>query len=58
VNYHWKVDMAITLANLSYRLGRSVRFDSQSEKIIGDTKAVEMARPEYRASWKFPAEYL
>jgi len=58
VNYHWKVDMAITLANLSYRLGRSVRFDSQSEKIIGDTKAVEMARPEYRAPWKFPAEYI
>ncbi|HUV12136.1 MAG TPA: Gfo/Idh/MocA family oxidoreductase [Acidobacteriota bacterium] len=58
VDYHWKIDMAITLANLSYRLGRSVRFDSESEKIIGDTKAVEMARPEYRAPWKFPAEYL
>lgn len=58
VNYHWKVDIAITLANLSYRLGRSVRFDAQSEKIVGDQRAVELARPEYRAPWRFPAEYL
>jgi predicted dehydrogenase len=58
VNYHWKIDLAITLANLSYRLGRSVRFDSQSERIIGDKEAENLARPEYRDPWKFPAEYL
>lgn len=58
VDYHYKVDMAITLANLSYRLGRSVRYDPVAEKIVGDAEAARMARPVYRAPWKFPAEYL
>lgn len=58
VNYHYKVDLALTLANLSYRLGRSVRFDPKTEKIVGDKEAVKLARPTYRHPWKFPAEYL
>ena len=58
VNYHYKVDLAITLANLSYELGRSVRFDPKTEKIVGDKQAVKRARPVYRRPWKFPAEYL
>ncbi|MBI3681907.1 MAG: Gfo/Idh/MocA family oxidoreductase [Acidobacteria bacterium] len=58
VNYHYKVDLAITLANLSYQLGRSVRFDPKAEKIVGDKQAVKLARPVYRRPWKFPAEYL
>jgi len=58
VNYHYKVDMAITLANLSYQLGRSVRFDAKTEKIVGDKQAAKLARPVYRRPWKFPAEYL
>jgi hypothetical protein len=58
VNYHWRVDLAITLANLSYRLGRSVRFDPKREGITRDRKAQKMARPQYRAPWKFPAHYL
>lgn len=58
VNYHYKVDLTITLANLSYQLGRSVRFDPVAEKIVGDDQAVKLARPVYRAPWRFPAEYL
>ncbi|MCU0980533.1 MAG: Gfo/Idh/MocA family oxidoreductase [Pirellulaceae bacterium] len=58
VNYHYKVDLALTLANLAYKLGRSVRFDPQTEKISGDDEAAKLARPVYRAPWKFPAEYL
>jgi hypothetical protein len=58
VNYHYKVDLALTLANLSYRLGRSVRFDPQTEKIIGDEQAAKLARPVYRAPWKFPVKYV
>ena len=57
-NYHYKVDLAITLANLAYKLGRSIRWDPQAEKIVGDKQATKMARPVYRAPWKFPAEYL
>ena len=58
VGYHWKVDLAITLANLSYRLKRSVRFDPQTEKIVGDAEVRRRARPEYRSPWKFPEQYL
>ena len=58
VNYHYKVDMAITLANVAYKLGRAVRFDPKTEKIVGDRQAQKLARPSYRAPWKFPAEYL
>lgn len=58
VNYHYKVSLAITLANLSYKLGRSVRFDSHLETIVGDAEALKLARPLYRAPWKFPSGYL
>ena len=58
VNYHFKVDLAITLANLSYTLGRSVRFDPETEKIVGDKEAAKRARPVYRRPWKFPANYV
>jgi hypothetical protein len=52
------VDLALTLANLSYRLGRSIRFDPKTEKIIDDKQATKLSRPEYRRPWKFPAEYV
>jgi hypothetical protein len=58
VETHYKLDLAITLANLSFKLGRSIRFDPVSEKIIGDDEAARLGRPIYRAPWKFPAEYL
>ncbi len=58
VNYHYKIDLALTLANLSYKLGRSVHFDPKTEKIVGDKQAAKLARPVYRRPWKFPAQYL
>lgn len=58
VDYHYKVDMAITLASLSYVLGRSIRFDPVKERIVGDREAARRARPEYRRPWRFPAEYV
>ncbi|HYK89898.1 MAG TPA: Gfo/Idh/MocA family oxidoreductase [Acidobacteriota bacterium] len=58
VNYHYKIDLAITLANLSYRLGHSVRLDATSERIIGDKQAERLATPVYRHPWKFPSRYL
>ncbi len=56
--YHCKIDVPIVLANLSLRLGRSIRFDAASEKIVGDDEASRLSRPDYCAPWKFPAEYL
>ena len=56
--YHIKVDAPIELSVLAMKLGRSIRFDPETEQIIGDEEAARMAIPEYRAPWKFPSEYL
>lgn len=58
VNYHYKVDLAITLASLSYRLGRSVHFDPKKGTVVGDKQAARLAMPEYRHPWKFPKRYV
>lgn len=58
VFYHVKVDVPIVLANLSLRLGRSLRFDPQREWIAGDEEAARLAVPEYRKPWTFPKRYL
>ncbi|HSV72646.1 MAG TPA: Gfo/Idh/MocA family oxidoreductase [Chthonomonadales bacterium] len=58
VNYHYRIDLALTLANLSMTLGRALRWDSAAERIAGDAEAVRRARPVYRAPWRFPAEHL
>jgi len=56
--YHVKVDVPIELSVLSMKLGRSIKFDPATEKIVGDDEAAKLAVPEYRAPWKFPVEYL
>ncbi len=58
VDYHAKVDLALNLANLSYRLGRSIRWDPPTESIVGDVEAAQATIPNYREPWRFPREYL
>ncbi len=58
VFYHHKVNVPIVLGNLSLKLGRSIRFDPATEKIVGDQEAAELSVPEYRDPWKFPKQYL
>ncbi len=56
--YHVKVDVPIALSVLSMQLGRSIKFDPDTEQIVGDEEAARKAIPEYRAPWKFPSGYL
>ncbi|MCK4990434.1 MAG: Gfo/Idh/MocA family oxidoreductase [Bacteroidales bacterium] len=56
--YHVKVDIPIQLSVLSMKLGRSIKFDPETEKIVGDDEAARLAIPEYRDPWRFPTEYL
>lgn len=42
------------LGNISTRLGRSLVFDPQAEKIIGDDAANALVRREYREHWGTP----
>ena len=56
--YHIKVDLPIELSVLSMKLQRSLKFDPEAEKIVGDKEASRLSIPEYRSPWKFPSEYL
>jgi len=39
------------LANISYRVGKSVEWDREKETIVGDEEAVKLLRREYREPW-------
>ncbi len=56
--YHIKVDAPIELSVLSMKLGRSIKFDPETEQIVGDKEAAKLAIPKYRDPWKFPSKYL
>ena len=58
VFYHTHVDVPVVLSLLSLKLGRSIRFDPATEKIVGDPEAAQTAIPKYRSPWKFPEQYL
>jgi predicted dehydrogenase len=58
VFYHTKIDVPIVLSLLSLKLGRSLRFDPATERIVGDREAERLAVPDYRAPWAFPKAYL
>jgi predicted dehydrogenase len=58
VDYHINIDVPIVLSLLSLKLGRSIRLDPVTGKILGDAEASKLSIPEYRAPWKFPAQYL
>jgi predicted dehydrogenase len=57
-SYHVRVDVPIVLSLLSLKLQRAIRFDPQTESIVGDPEAADLAIPRYRAPWRFPSEYL
>jgi predicted dehydrogenase len=58
VLYHVRVDVPIVLSLLALKLNRSLRFDPQRERLVGDAEAAQRAIPTYRKPWKFPKEYL
>ena len=42
------------LGMLSYKLGRSIKWDGEKEQIIGDPQASKLLRREYRGPWVYP----
>jgi GFO/IDH/MocA oxidoreductase family protein len=46
----------VHLANASYRLGRTLRFDPAQEQVIGDDEANRLLRGSYRAPYVVPEE--
>ncbi len=58
VGYHANVDIAINSSVLAMKLGRTIRFDPATMKIVGDPEAEKASIPVYRDPWKFPEKYL
>ncbi len=50
---HYSTNLSL-LGMLSYKLGRSVRWDGENERIIGDPEANKLLSREYRAPWTYP----
>jgi predicted dehydrogenase len=46
-----RVAIATNLANMSLRLGRSIRWDPDKEQVVGDKEAAAMCVRPYRAPW-------
>jgi predicted dehydrogenase len=46
-----RVAISCNLANMSMRLGRSIRWDPEQEQVIGDKEAAAMCVRPYRAPW-------
>ncbi|MHC4212967.1 MAG: hypothetical protein ACYSWP_06275 [Planctomycetota bacterium] len=44
----------VHLANISYRLGRSLEFDPKAQRIVGDDQANAMLRRKYREPFVVP----
>jgi predicted dehydrogenase len=44
----------IHLANASYRLGRTINFDPETESVIGDSEATQMLKGTYRPPYVVP----
>ena len=51
---HRSTNMAL-LGMLSYKVGRSIRWDGEKEVIIGDPEANKLLKREYRKPWVYPA---
>jgi hypothetical protein len=46
-----RVSTTCNLANMSLRLGRSIRWDPEKEQVIGDKEAAAACVRPYRAPW-------
>jgi predicted dehydrogenase len=46
-----RVAIVCILANMSLKLGRSIRWDPEQEQVVGDREAAAMCAKQYRAPW-------
>jgi hypothetical protein len=50
---HRSTNMSL-LGMLSYKIGRSVQWDGEKERVVGDPDANKLLRREYRKPWVYP----
>jgi hypothetical protein len=42
------------LGMMSYKLGRSVKWDGEKQMVVNDTEAEKLMSRAYRAPWEYP----
>ena len=47
-----KTSLLCHLANISYRVGRTVQYDAEARQIVGDAEAMKLWGREYRKGWE------
>jgi len=47
-----KTSLLCHLANISYRVGRTVQYDAEARQIMGDAEAMKLWGREYRRGWE------
>lgn len=50
---HLATSMSL-LGMLSWKLGRSIEWDGEREQVVGDEKANQLLRRDYRGEWEYP----
>jgi predicted dehydrogenase len=53
VNSHYATNMSL-LGMMSYKLGRSVKWDGEKQMVVNDAEAEKLMSRAYRAPWEYP----
>jgi len=48
------VSVLIHIANISFRLGRTLNFDSETMRVVGENEANAMLNKEYSKNYEIP----
>jgi len=52
--YHYWIQLAISLGDIAFRVGRKIRWDDKNERVVGDEEANRLLTPTYRKPWSLP----
>lgn len=52
---HYPLSVALNLGDIALKVGRKIRWDAKTERIVGDKEADSLVRPDYRRPWSLPA---
>ena len=52
---HYPLSVALNLGDIALKVGRKIRWDAKTERIVGDREADSLVRPDYRRPWSLPA---
>lgn len=52
--YHYWIQLAISLGDIAFQVGRKIFWDDKLERTIGDEEANRLLTPTYRKPWSLP----